>query len=165
MNEYLEYLKNLETELNSKTDNEVEQLEELNIDYLRWHRKCQLAVMLLPGFLVTGVWSMSDSPMLALVLLIMASILWSIAESSSNKACSNLELILDMESKCIKKRKLQIRNRIMTNDDGMLNKLIYWTMTYKLEREQRFEYADALRLVDELVKDYLQIHNDKLLEV
>lgn len=106
MNEYLEYLKNLEIELQSKTDEEAQQLEELDVTYRRWHRLCQLVVMFLPAFLVTGIWSISDSPMLALILLTMASILWSIAESSSNKACSNLELMLDMESKCMKKRKL-----------------------------------------------------------
>ena len=164
MNEYLEYLKNLEIELHYKTDEEAQQLEELDIAHRRWHRLCQLVVMFLPAFLVTGIWSISDSPMLALVLLIMASILWSIAESSSNKACSNLELMLDMKSKCIKKRKLQIRNRIVMNDDNVLDKLTCWTTMYKLDREQRFEYTEALRFVDELVEDYSKIQKRKSLE-
>lgn len=164
MNEYLEYLKNLETELNSKTDDEARQLEELNIAYRRWHRKCQLVLMLLQGFLVTGIWSMLDSPMLALVLLTMASILWSVVESSSDKACSNLKLILDMESKCMTERKLRIRDRITMNDDGMSDKLTYWKTMYKLEREQRFRYINALRLVDEFVEDYSRIQDKTLLE-
>lgn len=133
MNEYLEYLENLEIELHSKTEEEAQQLEELDIAYRKWHRKCQLAIMLLPGFLVTGIWLMLDSPMLALVLLTKASIPWSIAESSSDKACSNLELMLGMESKCMKKRKLRIRNRIAMNGDNVLDKLTYWTTTYKLD--------------------------------
>lgn len=164
MNEYLEYLKNLEIELQFKTDEEAQQLEELDVAYRRWHRLCQLVVMFLPAFLVTGIWSISDSPMLALILLTMASILWSIAESSSNKACSNLELMLDMESKCMKKRKLRIRNRFAMNDDNVLDKLTCWTMMYKLDREQRFEYSEALRFVDELIEDYSKIQKGKLLE-
>lgn len=105
MNEYLEYLRNLENELNIKTEDETQQLKELRVTYRRCCRKCQLATMLLPGFIVTGIWSISDSLILALVLLIIASIPWSVAESSGDKACSNLKLILDMESKRMKKRK------------------------------------------------------------
>lgn len=35
---------------------------------------------------------------------------------------------------------------------------------YKLDREQRFEYSEALRFVDELIEDYSKIQKGKLLE-
>lgn len=70
--------------------------------------------------------------------------------------------MLDVEDECMKERKLQVRNRIVMSGDELLDKLTYWSTMYELDREQRFEYLNALMFIDELVEDYSRIRKRDL---
>lgn len=162
MDEYLEYLQSLEMELNAKTEDETQKLEKLESTYKRWRGIGMVAVILLPLFFVTGIFSIPNVTNLSVVIAIAIPLIWFIAEFGSDKACSSIESILDVEAECMKERKLHVRNRIVTSGDELLDKLTYWSTMYELDREQRFEYLNALRFIDELVEDYSIIRKTDL---
>lgn len=162
MDEYLEYLQSLEIELNAKTEDETQKLEKLESTYKRWRGTGTVAVILLPPFFVTGIFSIPNVTSLSVVIAIAIPLLWFIAEFSSDKVFSSVESMLDVEAECMKERKLQVRNRIVTSGDKLLDKLTYWSTMYELDREQRFEYHYALRFISELVEDYSIIRKKDL---
>lgn len=164
MDEYLEYLQNLEIELNAKTEDETQKLEKLESNYKRWRGIGTVAAILLPLFFITGIFSIPNVTSLSVVIAVAIPLLWFIAEFSSDKMCSSIESMLDVEDECLKERKLQFRNRIVTSGDELLDKLTYWSIMYELDREQRFEYRDAVMFINGLVEDYLRIRKKDLWE-
>lgn len=162
MNEYLEYLQDLEIKLNAKTEDETQKLEKLESTYKRWRGIGVIAVILLPPFFITGIFSIPNVTSLSVVIAVAIPLLWFISEFSSDKMCSSIESMLDVEDECMKERKLQVRNRIVTSGNELLDKLTYWSTMYELDREQRFEYLNALMFIDELVEDYSRIRKKDL---
>ena len=102
MDEYLEYLQDLEIKLNVKTEDETQKLEKLESTYKRWRGIGAIAVILLPPFFVTGIFSIPNVTSLSVVLAVAIPILWFIAEFSSDKVCSSIESMLDVEDECMK---------------------------------------------------------------
>lgn len=162
MDEYLEYLQDLEIKLNAKTEDETQKLEKLKSTYKRWRGIGMVAAILILPFFVTGIFSIPNVTSLSVVIAVAIPLLWFIAEFSSDKMCSSIKSMLDVEDECMKERKLQVRNRIVTSGDKLLDKLTYWSTMYELDREQRFEYLKALRFIDELVEDYSIIRKKDL---